>query len=73
MELIKPPGPARDICYKAGAILSFPSLPRIQLGQEKVPGRHLEHLTPDLPPAPRSTGVPRETERRHRVLPEMQP
>lgn len=76
MELIKPPIPARDIYYKAGAILSFPSLPWIQLGQEKVPGRHPEHLTPNLLPAPRnpfSAGIPRETDTRHRLLPEMQP
>lgn len=75
MGLIKPLVPARDIYYKAGAILPFPSLPWIQLGL-KAPRRHVERLTPNLFLASHrlfSTGIPWEMDMKHRLFPEMQP
>ena len=52
MELIKPPIPARDIYYKAGAILSFPSLPWIQLGWRERARETPGASHPKPPPGP---------------------
>lgn len=52
MELIKPPISARDIYYKAGAILSFSSLCWIQLGPRESAWEAPEASHPKPPPGP---------------------
>lgn len=52
MELIKPPAPARDIYYKAGAILPFQSLPWIQFGPRESTREAPGASHPKPPPGP---------------------
>lgn len=52
MELIKPPISARDVYYKAGAILSFSSLRWIQLGPRESAWEAPEASHPKPPPGP---------------------
>lgn len=52
MELIKPPAPARDIYYKAGAILPFQSPPWIQFGPRESTWEAPGASHPKPPPGP---------------------